>query len=116
MNTTPADWISRLSKHFRADHRLVCAVVRAGETGAGPAKRRPPRKTDNGSARRPVRARRPHGNVGMSLRNIAPVLQHGSAHGKRQQQEGWEQARYIGWLCIQPHIDTKRRIKITDLG
>lgn len=35
---------------------------------------------------------------------------------QRQQQEGWEQARYIGWLCIQPHIDTKRRIKITDLG
>lgn len=31
-------------------------------------------------------------------------------------QRQWEQARYIGYLAVLPHVDGKKRLKQTDLG
>lgn len=34
---------------------------------------------------------------------------------EREQRE-WERARYIGYLAVMPHVSSKRRLRITDLG
>lgn len=30
--------------------------------------------------------------------------------------EAWERSRYAGYLAILPHVDKKKKLKITDLG
>jgi len=31
------------------------------------------------------------------------------------QQREWERARFVGWISIMPHLDPKRRVRITDV-
>lgn len=33
-----------------------------------------------------------------------------------KEQKEWERARYIGYLSMLPHVSSKKRLKITDLG
>ena len=34
----------------------------------------------------------------------------------QKQQAEWERARYVGYLSMLPHVPSKKRLKITDLG